>query len=61
MSKPRFIAWYGGECPVDGSTKVDVLISGRKRPIETEAWRVMWYECPEWVHVIAYRVIEDKS
>ncbi len=58
--KPRFKAWYGGECPVTGSTEVDVLISERGYPIQTEAWRVMWNPDPEWLHVIAYRVIKEK-
>lgn len=59
--KPRFKAWYGGECPVRQDSLIEFVMRNGE----------IWWKWPvdyfEWKHfgtvddIIAYRVIEEND
>lgn len=64
MTKPRYIAHYGGPCPVDPETKVDVVFRcGDKDNFNDQCRAKVW----NWKHdeyeysIIAYRVLTDED
>lgn len=56
--RPRFIAWYGGECPVDSKTRVEVVF--RDLVVCNMEQRWIWTHSGETDDIIAYRVIEEQ-
>lgn len=56
--KPRFIAWDGGECPVNQNLKVEYLMRDAGTGAAT-AGKLCWENYQTTSDIIAYRVIEE--
>ncbi len=61
MSKPRFTGWYGGKCPVDPETIVEVVFRGEKRVAKCAARCIWWMHSPvpQKGEVILWRVAAE--
>jgi hypothetical protein len=58
--KPRYIAWYGGRCPVDSDQPVEIVLTSSDTNTGTAGF-FTWLKIGRIDDIIAYRVIEQEN